>query len=200
MGKQTENWYIIENIDELDSPALVVYPERVKENIGLLKDMIDDPKRLRPHVKTNKSPEATRLLMAAGIHKFKCATIAEAEMLADSGAADVLLAYQPVGPKLLRFRALIRKYPDTRFSCLVDNSKAAAVMSESFSEYQLNVPVYLDLNTGMNRTGIAPGEEALRLYTDCLLLTGITPVGLHVYDGHIRDENMEVRKQKCDEA
>jgi D-serine deaminase-like pyridoxal phosphate-dependent protein len=200
MEKHSANWYTIENVDQLDSPALVVYPDRVKENIRLLKDMIDDPNRLRPHVKTNKSPEATRLLIAAGIQKFKCATIAEAEMLADTGAADVLLAYQPVGPKLQRFRALIRKYPGTRFSCLVDNSKAAAEMSGVFSEDQLTVPVYLDLNIGMNRTGIAPGEEALRLYTDCSLWPGIIPVGLHVYDGHIRDEDMELRRQKCDEA
>src|SRR5436309_3559529 len=95
-----DDWYRINDIDKLDTPALVIYPERVKQNIETLKSMIDDVSRLRPHAKTNKSKEATLLMLAAGITKFKCATIAEAEMLGMCNALDVLLAYQPVGPKL----------------------------------------------------------------------------------------------------
>src|SRR5882762_7699430 len=106
-----DEWYTIQDPDQLDSPTLVVYPERVKANIRLALQMAGDPARLRPHIKTHKSPDATRLLLEAGIHKFKCATIAEAEMLAIAGAEDVLLAYQPVGPKLQRFVSLVRKYP-----------------------------------------------------------------------------------------
>ena len=81
--KMTEetNWYTINNISKLDSPALVVYPERVKENIRQLKKMIDNPSRLRPHIKTNKSSDVAGLMIKSGISKFKCATIAEAEML-----------------------------------------------------------------------------------------------------------------------
>src|SRR5215212_7481829 len=115
------DWYLITNIEEVDSPALVIYPERVKKNIALIKTMIDDVKRLRPHVKTHKTKEAAELMMEAGINKFKCATIAEAEMLALVNAPDVLLAYQPVGPKLKRFITLIKKYPFTKFSCLADS-------------------------------------------------------------------------------
>ena len=102
------HWHQIENPEQLDSPALLIYPDRVKENIRILKSMIDDPLRLRPHVKTNKSKEVTQLMMQADINKFKCATIAEAEMLGMCNTADVLLAYQPVGPKLQRFIALIK--------------------------------------------------------------------------------------------
>ena len=98
-----EDWYHISNITEVDSPALVVFPDRVKRNIELLKNMIDDVKRLRPHVKTHKTKEAALLQMEAGIKKFKCATIAEAEMLGSIKAPDVLLAYQPIGPKINRF-------------------------------------------------------------------------------------------------
>ena len=79
-------WYAIRNIDTLDTPALVIYPERVRKNIGILKSFVDDVARLRPHVKTNKCPQVTRLMIDAGISKFKCATIAEAEMLALEGA------------------------------------------------------------------------------------------------------------------
>src|SRR5580700_12067983 len=109
------SWYEIENMDELDTPALVVYPERVKQNIARAIGMVGDAARLRPHVKTHKSPAVTRLMMDAGIRRFKCATIAEAEMLAVEGAPDVLLAYQPVGPKVDRLVKLIRRYPGTKF-------------------------------------------------------------------------------------
>src|ERR1700761_2413449 len=113
-----QHWYTIQEVDKLDTPALVAYPHRVAQNIDMLKYMIDDVYRLRPHVKTFKNKEVTRLMMDAGITKFKCATIAEAEMLAMSGATDVLLAYQPVGPKIGRLMRLIISYPDTKFSCL----------------------------------------------------------------------------------
>jgi D-serine deaminase-like pyridoxal phosphate-dependent protein len=196
----SKEWYEIENIDELDTPALVVYPERVRQNIARAVGMVGDAGRLRPHVKTHKSPEVTQLMLDAGIQRFKCATIAEAEMLALAGAPDVLLAYQPVGPKVGRLLQLIRQYPSTTFSCLIDHPDAAAAMSKVFGAAGLVVPVYLDLNVGMDRTGIAPGQEALALYQTALGLEGIEPVGLHVYDGHIRDTDPAALKAKCDEA
>jgi len=191
-----KDWYIIDNIEKLDSPALVVYPERVKQNINTLIGMIDAVERLRPHAKTYKNKEVASLLMAAGINKFKCATIAEAEMLAMCNAPDVLLAYQPVGPKLQRFARLISTYPNTRFSCLVDNVSAAAEISEAAVINKIQIPVYIDLNIGQNRTGILP-DAALKLYTECDILEGIIPEGLHAYDGHLHDADFQVRTETC---
>lgn len=195
-----QNWYAISDIEKLDTPALVIYPERVKKNIDILKGMIDDISRLRPHVKTHKSKEVALLMIEAGLTKFKCATIAEAEMLAMSKASDVLLAYQPVGPKLERLIKLIQIYPDTQFSCLVDNHPAAQHISDTALSHQLQICVYIDLNVGMNRTGIVPGPEALQLYINCNTLPGIKPIGLHAYDGHIHDSDLAVRTQRCNEA
>jgi len=196
----SESWYEIENINELDSPALVVFPERVKHNIQLAIDMIGDAERLRPHIKTNKSPDVAKLMLDAGITKFKCATIAEAEMLAQCNVPDVLLAYQPLGPKLTRFVSLIKKYPATKFSCLTDNIDAANEQASVFNSNDLTVPVFIDLNVGMNRTGICPDEKAIELAKHCSTLKGVSLIGLHAYDGHIRDVDFEVKKQKCDEA
>ena len=67
----TTNWYHIADIDKIDSPALVVFPERVQANIQTAIRMAGDVGRLRPHVKTNKPADATRLMMQAGIRKFK---------------------------------------------------------------------------------------------------------------------------------
>jgi len=193
-------WYHIKNIDTIDSPALIIYPGRVAENINLLTTMIDDVQRLRPHVKTNKTREATLLLMHAGITKFKCATIAEAEMLGMVNAPDVLLAYQPVGPKLERFIALIKKYPATKFSCLVDNPMSAKRIAAVAIENEVKIPVYIDLNVGMNRTGIIPGDNAIKLYEDCAGINGIQLTGFHVYDGHIRAQNIQQRTVQCDQV
>ncbi len=193
-------WYHIKNINEIDSPALVIYPDRVKENIHILLSMIDDVTRLRPHVKTHKTKEATALMMDAGIHKFKCATISEAEMLAMAGAPDVLLAYQPVDPKLHRLVSLIKQYPNTKFSCLVDNHDSAKSISDAALTNEIQIQVYIDLNVGMNRTGIAPGDKVIKLYKQCAALNGIHPIGLHVYDGHIRAKDFQQRTAECNEA
>jgi D-serine deaminase-like pyridoxal phosphate-dependent protein len=196
-----KDWYIIKDIAQLDTPALVVYPDRVKQNIQTAKAMIDgDVARLRPHVKTYKNRELTLLMLQAGITKFKCATIAEAEMLAMCNAPDVLLAYQPLGPKLERFVQLILAYPQTQFSCLVDNGASASAISVAAMKNNIRLNVYLDLNIGMNRTGITPDDNALQLYIYCTQLPGINPIGLHAYDGHLHDADFNIRTERCNTA
>jgi D-serine deaminase-like pyridoxal phosphate-dependent protein len=195
----TADWYIINNTDTLDSPALVIYPDRVKENIQTLVGSIDNVARLRPHIKTHKSAEVSKMMLEAGIKKFKCATIAEAEMLATAGAHDVLLAYQPVGPKVYRLASLVEQFPDVQWACLIDDLECARDLSYVFEKQKHNIPVHIDLNVGMNRTGIAPGD-AFGLFDDCRRLKGITITGLHAYDGHLRDTDFEVRRKRCDEG
>jgi D-serine deaminase-like pyridoxal phosphate-dependent protein len=191
--KETISWYQIKNIDQIDTPALVIYRSRAKENIRLLKSMIDNQERLRPHVKTNKTMEGTLLMMEEGISKFKCATIAEAEMLAICKAADVLLAYPVLGPKLQRFIKLVKTYPSTKFSCLIDSKVAVEQISAEAIKNNLSIDAYIDLNVGMNRTGIKPGKEAIQLYIDTNKYEGITVHGFHAYDGHIREIDIQKR-------
>src|SRR6478735_9057620 len=159
------DWYSIKNINSIDSPALVVYPELVKQNIAWAVQLVGDVNKLRPHVKTNKMAEVCRLMMDAGITKFKCATIAEAEMLAQIGAPDVLLAYQPVGPKMERLIKLIQTYPNTSFSCLIDNDETSAQLSHLCVHHAIRLPVFIDVNNGMNRTGISP-QKVMDLLQD----------------------------------
>jgi D-serine deaminase-like pyridoxal phosphate-dependent protein len=189
-------WYTIDDADQLDSPALVFYPERIAENIRILKGSINDVSRLRPHVKTHKSREITELMLQAGIHKFKCATIAEAEMLGLCKAPDVLLAYQPVGPKISRLIALIKFYPETAFSCLVDHEDVANAIASAARAAGITVSVFLDLNVGMGRTGILPDERAAVFYRQISNTPGLKIKGLHAYDGHIHDASYTAREQQ----
>lgn len=192
-------WYLISNIDKIDSPALVIYPDRIRENIRQLINLAKDVERIRPHVKTNKIAEVCKLMQNAGIKKFKCATIAEAEMLAEIDAPDVLLAHQPVGPKADRLLQLVINFPDTVFSCIIDNLTTAGILSSLFSKNNHTLQVFIDLNIGMNRSGITP-EGALELYKKIRALPGIRVIGLHAYDGHIRDTDLTERNRRSDEA
>ena len=194
------DWFTIKNIDAIDSPALVIYKDQVIENIQLLKGMVEGKvEQLRPHVKTNKIAEVCSMMLDGGITKFKCATIAEAEMLAMIKAPDVLLSYQPVGPKAKRLAALVEKYPATKFSTVIDNIHAAEYLSQVFSEKKLFINLFIDLNTGMNRTGIIP-EHATQLFEAVQLLPSIKIIGLHAYDGQIRDTDLTLRKHNVDKA
>src|SRR5690606_23162989 len=149
-------WYTIENIDAVDTPALLVYGDRIQQNIDLAKTFVDDPAKLRPHIKTSKNPEVIKRMLASGINKFKCATIAEAEMLALAGAKDILLAYQPVGPKVKRFVKLQQTYTEATFACLIDNSATLSELAYLAEKSGQPIRVLIDLNIGMNRTGIVP--------------------------------------------
>ncbi len=197
---ENNNWYNLNNPNELDSPALLIYLQRVKDNINTAVGMIDDVRRLRPHIKTHKAKEAVQLCMEAGIVKFKCATIAEAELVAICEAPDILLAYQPSPPKLERLLHLIKQYPKSLFSCLTDNLEFATHISEKAIDHDVVIPVYLDLNVGMNRTGIKPGSAAIELYKRCKELKGIEMMGLHAYDGHIHASDLVKRTGQCEEA
>lgn len=188
-------WYLLPNESLIESPSLVFYQNRIEENIRLLLNMVDDKTRLRPHVKTHKCKEITQLMITAGIQKFKCATIAEAEMLGMSGAVDVLLAYQPVGPNISRFIELIKKFPATIFSCLIDDFNIAKQLNEQAAASNSVFNIYIDVNVGMNRTGIATDKvtELFKALTD---FKNILIIGLHAYDGHIHDSDMKTRQEK----
>jgi len=177
------NWYEIKNEGSIDSPALILYKERVQQNIELVLKM-RDASLLRPHVKTNKIAEVCKMMLDTGITKYKCATIAEAEMLGMINAPDVLIAYQPTPVKAKRIMALIQKYPSTHFSCLIDDAVNAENISAVFNAGNICVDVYIDVNDGMNRTGIKP-QNAFRLFEACEKLTGIKIIGLQIHCWYI---------------
>ena len=108
-------WYEIISPESIISPSLLVFPSRIEENIKAMINISGDVKKLRPHIKTYKIKEIIQLQINYGINKFKCATIAEAELLAMCKVKDVLLAMQPVGSNISRLFELIKKYPDCKF-------------------------------------------------------------------------------------
>jgi len=184
-----DNWWKINSEIRIDTPFLAVYEDRIQLNIERLIEAVNgDTQKLRPHIKTHKIGEILDLFKTYNIHKVKCATIAEAELAAIHEIPDVLLAYQPVGVKKERWISLIQKYPNIAFSTIVDDLESAKALDESAKKSNLKLTVYLDLNTGMNRTGISIHKNWIALIDKIVKLKNLHFAGIHIYDGHLKGD------------
>lgn len=193
-------WYHVNNSETIVSPSLLVYPDRIEQNIKIMLEIAGGVAFLRPHIKTHKIAEIITMQLEHGIDKFKCATIAEAELLAQTGAKDVLIAMQLTGPNQHRFFDLISAYPKTHFSTIIDNSKIGNEMATLSAKKKQTVSLWLDINNGMHRTGILPNTKAVELYKEMAENAHIQMEGLHVYDGHIRNSDIATRVNVCNNA
>lgn len=179
-----DSHYRLKNPSGIFSPALLFYKDLIARNIATAIRLAGSPARLRPHVKTHKTREIVEMERRAGIGKHKCATIAEAEMLAGCGVEDVFLAYNMVGPNCGRLARLADAFPATRFSVTGDDVSALEELSKAVHSAGVKVDVLLDLDVGQHRTGVIPGKQAELLYERIGALPGLRPGGFHVYDGH----------------
>lgn len=186
--------YRAEGIEQVLSPSLVIFRDLVDENLKRMIEIAGNPNRLRPHCKTHKMPAAVEIELAAGITRHKCATIAEAEMLAESGVRDIVLAYQMVGPNIQRAVEFRSKFPGVKFGVIVDHPLPVKQLSEAASAIGVEIDVLLDIDTGQHRTGITVGPEAAALYKLIQTSPGLFAAGFHVYDGHQHQTDFEERQ------
>lgn len=194
------NWYLLNDASSIDSPALLLYKDRVSFNIDLMLQIAGEAERLVPHVKTYKMTEIVRMQIMRGITRFKCATIAEAEMTAEAGASMVIIAHQLVGPKIERLAQLVQAYPEVEFVSLVDCADSAMSHQEVFSKHRLVAKVLVDVNNAMDRSGHPVDKELFPFYQSLFRYPYLKVMGLHVYDGHFRDSDFAQRKAKSDQA
>jgi D-serine deaminase-like pyridoxal phosphate-dependent protein len=137
-----------------------------------------DPDRWRVHIKTAKLGHTVRMLVERGIRNFKCATTLELLVACQCGAADVLVAYPSVGANAQRIREIAEQFPEVRISVLAENQEQVRQWRGS------RVGVFLDINPGMNRTGIeqSHGGEVVAVM-GAIGACGLEFRGLHYYDG-----------------
>ncbi|MDX1471278.1 MAG: D-TA family PLP-dependent enzyme [Flavobacteriaceae bacterium] len=187
--------FLVKNIDEVDSPSLLLYASHLQYNIEQMMKMVDnDHQRLMPHIKTNKMVEVVKLMVEAGIYQFKTATIGECEIAARAGAKNVLLSHQLVGPKFKRFFRLISNYDESNFWTIVDNIESAKKLQDYAETETIKLSVFIDINNGMDRTGIKSGEKLNELVDFIYKCNNLIFLGLHVYDGHLRNPSLQSRK------
>jgi D-serine deaminase-like pyridoxal phosphate-dependent protein len=178
-GMPWDEKFRLRNVENVLTPALVIYPEMVAANIACtLKLLGGDANRWRAHIKTAKLDYTLRLLIDRGIRNFKCATTLELLHVCQNGAEDVLLAYPLVGANARRVVEISQQFPQVRISVLVESP-------EQLPQWRGNdIGVFLDINPGMNRTGIELNAleklvEVIRAIADA----GLQFRGLHFYDG-----------------
>lgn len=193
----------IAQLESVPSPALLFDADAIRRNLELMLRIVGgDASKLRPHIKTHKCGEILELQHGLGIRRVKAATIAEAELSAQSGMTDVLISYPLVGPNVSRLFQLIDTYPDTQFSCLVDCEEALGAFVRTGREPVRRDPIHLfvDLDCGMHRTGIRPGPGVVALVRAIVANPALRFAGLHAYDGHIHDATIEARGAQFDAA
>ncbi|MDU8887058.1 D-TA family PLP-dependent enzyme [Yeosuana sp. MJ-SS3] len=195
------NWYEIDRIQDIDSPSLVLYKNHFEHNLHKMLEMVNNqPEILMPHIKTNKMPKVLNHFIALGILNFKASTISEAEIAAKAGAVSVLLAHQLVGPKIDRFCNLINHFPETQFLTIVDNKLSVRLLNEAAQKHHVEIGIFIDVNNGMNRSGIEPNNNVYELVDNIKSHNNLYFKGLHVYDGHFRDPNFQERKNRIEDS
>jgi D-serine deaminase-like pyridoxal phosphate-dependent protein len=193
------NWWEINPETLIDTPFLALYTDRIQYNIEhLIESVKGDIQKLRPHIKTHKLGEILDLYKTYKIDKVKCATIAEAELCAIHNITDILLAYQPTKLKQQRWISLLQKYPNLIFSTIVDNFETANELSELGKKNNITLNIYLDINAGMDRTGVDYKSNWDHLTCEIINLSNIKFLGLHIYDGHLKGSADERIKMASD--
>jgi D-serine deaminase-like pyridoxal phosphate-dependent protein len=183
----------IQGLDGVPSPALLVIHERLESNLREMIRIAGSAERLRPHCKTHKLAPVIDRELELGVTKHKCATIAEAEMLANCGVKDIFWAYPPVGPNVGRLQQLQSRFPEASFLVTADDAGLLNQLNRAAVSADRPIEVLLDLDSGMHRTGVAPGPEAERLYQSIAQHSHLIPGGLHLYDGHHRQLDFQER-------
>src|SRR5262245_21635429 len=131
--------YRIADAGQIISPGIVLFREILEENLDKMIAIAGDAGRLRPHCKTHKMPDVTKLELARGISKHKAATFAEAEMLAEAGVKDIVLAYNLVGPNIDRAVRFVGCYPDVRFAITADHPRPVEQLGKAMSDAGLTI-------------------------------------------------------------
>jgi D-serine deaminase-like pyridoxal phosphate-dependent protein len=169
----------VSGIEDILTPALVIYPEIVASNIARTLHLLgDDPDRWRVHIKTAKLAYTLRMLVERRVRNFKCATTLELLVACSSGVGDVLLAYPVVGANARRVLEIANQFPRVRVSVLVENEEQVRQWRGS------SVGVFVDINPGMDRTGVEQDrtDKVVRLVR-AVAAADLQFRGLHYYDG-----------------
>src|SRR6266849_5227379 len=173
------------HISELDTPALLIDLDILERNLARVADYTKaNQLRLRPHTKTHKVPAVGKRQLDSGAMGLTVAKVGEAEVMLGSGTPDLLVAYPVIGrTKLERLAEVARK---TRVTVALDSAFAARQLSEAARQAQVSFGVLAEVDAGLGRVGVNPGEELLQLAQAIERLPRLTFEGITFYPGHIR--------------
>jgi len=167
----------------IDTPTMVVDETVMQTNIDEMQSMANSfGVKLRPHIKTHKTPQIALRQIAAGATGITCAKLGEAEVMADGGVQDILIAYPTLGDlKIKRLLALMEK---ARVIVALDSHDAAMQLSEAMIAAERTLEVYIEVDTGQHRSGVLAGSPTVKLGLDVARLSGLRLIGVFSHEGH----------------
>ncbi|KAF4119547.1 D-serine deaminase, pyridoxal phosphate-dependent [Geosmithia morbida] len=192
-----------DGLDTLDTPSMVVDLDLMEENIRkLMNKLLPTGVNIRPHLKTTKSAILAHKLVAGGAKGGCVAKLSEAEAMAAAGFDDLLITCEVVGPaKVSRLVELFRSHGGIRI--VVDSAEGATAIHEALRRSGIPDPIdtLIDLDVGLHRTGVAPGQPALDLARHVAGLDRLRLIGVQGYEGHLQHlHDREDRKARCLES
>lgn len=168
---------------ELDTPALCVDLDAMQRNIDrMARTILGNGKSWRPHTKGQKIPAIAHKEIQAGAIGVTCAKLGEAEVMAGAGIRDILIANQIVGPD--KVARLANLQPHAGVIVAIDSRENAREISEAARSKGVKVPVLVELNVGLNRAGVEPGDPAIRLSEFAAELPGLRYRGVMAWEAH----------------
>ncbi len=180
--------YRLARPEAISTPALLIYENILDANIEAVKKVVGKTDRWRPHVKTSKLLYTMRRLVDHGIHNMKCTTTLELSTACQAGAKDVVVAYPVSVGAARRVEEIAAAFPAVAISALVEHKSQLDIWSGK------RVGLFIDLNPGMDRTGIeiTHTDEILALARS-ILARGIRFRGVHYYEGHQNQTDLQER-------
>lgn len=194
------NSVVVESKEQILTPALLVDLDAMEANITLMAEFFKSRSAgLRPHFKTHKSPIIAKKQIEAGAIGITCAKLSEAEVLLDAGISSILIANQVVEPiKIMHMAQLARR---NQLIVAVDSVENVRMISKLASEAGSEIDALVEVNVGLNRSGVEPGTAALDLAKLVHELPGIRFMGVLGYEGHaVLEPDAEVRASRVEKA
>jgi len=186
-----------QRLDELDTPCLIVDLDVFEDNVRACLERLAGV-RVRPHLKTAKSPAVARILLDAGATGVCVAKLSEAEVMLAGGIDDLLITTEIAGAvKVRRLARLVSEWPGGRVRIVVDSWEGASAIDAAVPR---TLETLIDVNVGQDRCGVVPGD-ARGLADRIAALEHLRLVGVQGYEGnlqHVRDP--DERRRRCDES
>lgn len=176
--------FIGQPVSFIPTPALIVDVAALERNLRLMSDFFARrPTKLRPHFKSHKCVTIVRRQLEAGnAVGITCAKLSEAEVLATGGIKDILIANQVVGRDKVERAAELGQ--TCRLTVAVDDESQVRELSAALSRVGAKAGVLVEVDIGMGRCGVPPGEPALQIARAAEAAAGIEFLGIQAYEGH----------------
>jgi D-serine deaminase-like pyridoxal phosphate-dependent protein len=185
-----------DHINEVDTPALILDLDAFERNMKLLQDAVSSAGvRLRPHAKSHKCPEIALRQIELGAVGICCQKVSEAAVFVDAGVSDILITNQVVGEK--KVAHALELAARARIGVLVDHEDQISAFARASAERQVSIDVYLEIDVGMGRCGVASIERAVAMAQQIAAAPYLNFMGLQCYHGSAQHYRLPEERQQA---